>query len=87
MFSTYKVWILRLFILITCITGLHAASNPAQGLVDLVQRRMPDHVNNFNFVLNNSTTTGLKNDSYSVTSSGNGIITVQGNSLSALATG
>jgi alpha-N-acetylglucosaminidase len=67
----------------------HAGTDPAvQGLVDLVQRRMPNHVDDFKFILSNaSSSAGQVNDQYYVSSGVNGSIVVQGNSRSALASG
>lgn len=63
-----------------------------QGLHDLVKRRLPDHVDSFTFSLNASLEAQddnyiRKNDNFEVSSAPNGTILVQGNSLSALATG
>lgn len=63
-----------------------------QGLRDLVKRRLPDHVDSFAFSLNASFGTQdgnyiRRNDHFEVSSASNGTILIQGNSLSALATG
>lgn len=72
-----------------------AQSSSTQGIVDLVKRRLPNHVDNFSFSLINSTTgasfssnsTKLQNDEYTVSTTRNGTVVVQGNSLSALSSG
>jgi alpha-N-acetylglucosaminidase len=63
-----------------------------EGLQDLVKRRLPDHLDSFAFSLNASFETQdgdyiRKNDNFEVSSAPNGTILIQGNSLSALATG
>ena len=69
-----------------------AATTSTQGLYDLVKRRLPSHSDEFVFVLQNSTAPtnstldNVANDNYTVSAT-NGSITIQGTSLSALATG
>lgn len=72
-----------------CASVANASTDPAvQGLIDLVQRRMPNHVDDFKFILSNaSSSAGQVNDQYNVSSGVNGSIVVQGNSRSALASG
>ncbi len=62
--------------------------NPSiAGVEALVQRRLPQHVNSFQFeIVNASQPNGLGSDRYVVSSVG-GKIVVQGNSLSALLSG
>lgn len=58
-----------------------------QGLTDLVQRRLPNHVNGVSFeLIPGNATPGVTNDRYAV-SCDTGKLSIQGNSLSALATG
>ncbi|KAH9212547.1 putative alpha-N-acetylglucosaminidase [Leptodontidium sp. 2 PMI_412] len=65
--------------------GLSALST--QGIESLVRRRLPAHIDDFEFrLLGNETSTG-GNDVYSVSSSEDGKILVEGNSLSALSSG
>lgn len=69
-----------------CATAIAAST---QGLYDLVQRRLPDHGQDFVFVLNetlNSDETLRRNDHFTIATS-NASITISGTSLSALATG
>jgi alpha-N-acetylglucosaminidase len=69
-----------------------ATSQSIQGVLDLVQRRLPDHVGGFEFRLvgNGSASfsiTTKANDQYSVSSTADGKILVEGNSVIALASG
>lgn len=68
-----------------------AATTSTQGLYDLVKRRLPSHCEDFVFFLDNSTastnSTGPGLDEYAISTLGNGSIAIEGNSLSALATG
>ena len=61
-----------------------------QGILDLVQRRLPDHVDDFEFRLLASGTGNSSrpvNDNYVISSTTDAKILVQGNSLSALSSG
>jgi len=68
-----------------------ATINSTQGVLDLVQRRLPNHVNDFTFVLTNqSYTTNItqaQNDHYNVSTASNGKIQISGNSPIALTSG
>jgi alpha-N-acetylglucosaminidase len=69
---------------------LGAVPQATRGILDLVQRRLPNHVNDFEFqLIANGTGNGTKpvNDDYIVSSTSDGKIRVQGNSLSALSSG
>ncbi|KAJ5769528.1 hypothetical protein N7520_004087 [Penicillium odoratum] len=69
--------------------GLFAASGVAQstdGLYNLVKRRLPNHIDNFQFNLV-SNITGNDYDQFTVRNSPNGTVIVQGTSLSALSSG
>ncbi|KIW99859.1 uncharacterized protein Z518_10787 [Rhinocladiella mackenziei CBS 650.93] len=58
-----------------------------QGLTDLVKRRLPAHVDDISFVLDaEDHTPGVTNDQYMVNCD-HGKVSIQGNSLSALASG
>lgn len=58
------------------------------GVEALVKRRLPQHAGSFQFELVNVSTSASKgNDTYAVSSSEDGKIVVQGNSLSALLSG
>lgn len=64
----------------------HQAST--DGITALVQRRMPNHVNQFQFQLvDDKGTNATVNDRYNVLSGADGKVVVQGNSASALAIG
>lgn len=63
------------------------AAQSIQGLVDLLQRRLPDHVDDFEFQIRGNHTLGITNDEYVVSQTSVGKILVEGNSLSALASG
>ncbi|ORX98108.1 putative alpha-N-acetylglucosaminidase [Clohesyomyces aquaticus] len=67
-----------------------AATTSTQGLYDLVKRRLPSHCGDFHFVLFEQITpynsSELQNDQYAIRT-WNGSITIEGNTLSALATG
>ncbi|KAJ5633385.1 hypothetical protein N7490_009724 [Penicillium lividum] len=66
------------------LTGRSLAQS-TQGIYDLVQRRMPQHADSFQFLLDNST--DQSHDHYVVSTLDNGTVSVQGNSLSALSSG
>jgi alpha-N-acetylglucosaminidase len=76
-------------LLALCFTA--TATPSTQGLYDLVKRRLPSHCDAFVFTLANSTTptnsTELELDEYTISTATNGSIAIEGNSLSALATG
>jgi alpha-N-acetylglucosaminidase len=63
------------------------STQPTQGISDLVKRRLPNHLHNFQFTLDAFHDTDNKYDSYVVSSGSNGTILVKGNSLSALSSG
>ena len=78
-----------LWIWTTCLI-LGASAQSTQGILDLVQRRLPDHVNDFEFQLVTNGTGNItepSNDNYIVSSTADGKILVAGNSLSALSSG
>jgi len=81
--------LLRVWIWAIClISGVAAQST--QGIIDLVKRRLPDHVDDFefrHFGNGNSNSTEAQNDEYMVSSTTDGKILVEGNSLSALSSG
>ncbi|KAL3444836.1 tim-barrel domain-containing protein [Aspergillus insuetus] len=58
-----------------------------QGIQKLLHRRLPAHANSFQFSLVNVKTKDTTNDQYTVSSTKNGKILIEGNSLSALSTG
>lgn len=64
-----------------------AVAQSTQGIYDLVQRRMPNHANSFQFTLTNTTQTAGSYDQYVVSTAADGTVTVQGSTLSALASG
>lgn len=63
-----------------------ASSPSTAGIEALVQRRLPQHVHSFEFSIANATSAG-ESDSYTVSTAQSGKVKVEGNSLSALATG
>lgn len=80
---------MRWFYSLSCLYGLLslAEGQSAQGLVNLVKRRLPAHVDDFSFQLApGNHTPGLTNDQYTVKCD-SGKVSVQGNSLSALSSG
>jgi alpha-N-acetylglucosaminidase len=62
--------------------GTTTIAQSTEGISNLVKRRLPEHIDNFRFILDANLTGDY--DSYIVTSSLNGTISVKGNSLSAL---
>jgi alpha-N-acetylglucosaminidase len=76
---------------ISVIAAITAQST--DGILDLVKRRLPDHVDSFTFRLfrNNtgpvSSSNTPANDEYIISSSEDGKLVVEGNSLIALASG
>jgi alpha-N-acetylglucosaminidase len=80
------LWIWATVLIVT------APSQSIQGILDLVQRRLPDHVGNFEFRLvgNENVSSSImtkENDQYIVSSTADGKILVEGNSVIALASG
>ena len=69
--------------------GTAASAQSVQGILDLVQRRLPNHVAEFTFSIVNATAASpfKYNDEYTVSTSANGKILVEGNSLSAISMG
>jgi alpha-N-acetylglucosaminidase len=66
----------------------NARSNPStQGIYDLLKRRLPNHLDNFQFTLDSSHDADNKYDTYIVSSGSSGTILIRGNSLSALSSG
>jgi alpha-N-acetylglucosaminidase len=74
--------LLLFFLLSFCIATPQATT---EGIKSLVQRLLPNHVDSFEFHLDQKNATD--NDSYNVSSASNGKISVAGNSVSALAVG
>jgi alpha-N-acetylglucosaminidase len=77
---------------ISAISGALLAASTAwslstQGIQNLLHRRLPAHSNNFQLSLVNVKANDTTNDQYTVSSTKNGKILVEGNSLSALSTG
>lgn len=69
-----------------------AVTQSTQGILDLVARRLPSHVDSFEFRLTANESLPIivstkTNDVYQVSSTSNGKILVEGNSLSALSSG
>jgi alpha-N-acetylglucosaminidase len=70
-----------------------STAQSTDGILNLVKRRLPDHVDNFTFrLLGNETgpitsATNATNDQYIVSSIALGKIQIEGNSLIALASG
>lgn len=58
-----------------------------QGLVNLLKRRLPAHVGDFEFHIQNNHTLGVTNDEYVVSQSATGKILIEGNSISGIASG
>jgi alpha-N-acetylglucosaminidase len=77
-----------IFLLNSCATFRRQST---QGIVDLISRRLPNHVDNFAFSLTethfNVSTDKNLNDIYTVSTLANGTVHVEGSSLSALAAG
>jgi alpha-N-acetylglucosaminidase len=83
-----------LFWMLLCASALFAAGTPAStdGIRNLVKRRLPDHVDGFEFQLVGNgiefpLTSRPAIDEYSVSSMADGKILVEGNSPIALASG
>lgn len=81
-------------VLIWAVAAITAATpQSTQGIVDLVKRRLPDHVDTFTFhLLANETgpaasATDAKNDQYMISSTADGKVLIEGNSPIALASG
>lgn len=69
--------------------GVAASSHqsPTEGVESLVKRRLPQHVDSFEFVLEPSHGSGLLNDTYTVSSTNNGKVRIEGTTTSALLSG
>jgi alpha-N-acetylglucosaminidase len=77
-----------LLLLLVGILAPTALSLSTDGIYDLVKRRLPQHADSFEFVLVNETDRDTTvNDQYVVSSTSDGKILVEGNSLSALSSG
>lgn len=74
----------QIVLLYGLLTGPSLAQS-TQGIYDLVQRRMPQHADSFQFSVVNFT--NQLQDHYVVSTLDNGTVSVQGNSLSALSSG
>ncbi|OGM44269.1 alpha-N-acetylglucosaminidase [Aspergillus bombycis] len=85
---TLLLSLLSTFLLATAAVG---GRHPTEGIINLVRRRLPDHVDKFLFSLDGSslnfTTESHHQDVYTVSTRANGSIHVEGNSRSALAAG
>ena len=81
-----RIWTIILGILIA---GTAVSAQSVQGILDLVKRRLPNHVAEFTFSIVNATAASPSkvNDEYTVSRSAKGKILVEGNSLSALSMG
>jgi alpha-N-acetylglucosaminidase len=79
--------------ILLAVAGCAAASTPStDGILNLVKRRLPDHVDDFEFRLVGNVTefpvaATPPNDEYTVSSTTDGKILVEGNSPIALASG
>jgi alpha-N-acetylglucosaminidase len=67
------------------VVGITAPSTA--GIEALVQRRLPRHVHSWEFSIVNASVPGQGNDTYTVSSTKNGTILVEGNTISALSMG
>lgn len=79
--------------ILLAVAGCVAASTPStDGILNLVKRRLPDHVDHFEFRLVGNITklpvvATPPNDEYTISSTRDGKILVEGNSPIALASG
>jgi alpha-N-acetylglucosaminidase len=69
-----------------------ALAQSTQGIIDLVARRLPSHADAFEFLLTANESLPIvvatkTNDEYRVSSTSEGKILVEGNSLSAISSG
>jgi alpha-N-acetylglucosaminidase len=69
--------------------GVAASSyqSPTEGVESLVKRRLPQHVDSFEFVLEPPHGSVVVNDSYTVSSTKNGKVRIEGTTTSALLSG
>lgn len=81
---TITMWWTLLFVW-GCATWTVAQST--EGLYRLVQRRLPNHVDRFHFSINSSLNLNSGYDQFSVHTSPNGTVLVEGSSISALSSG
>lgn len=74
--------------LVAATTLVTAQTANVSGIVALVKRRLPSHVNDFKFaVTSDCLTNSTAHDTYIVSTPKNGTVLIQGSSLSALSTG
>lgn len=85
-----KVWN---FVLWLGLVGIVVVAQSTAGIVDLVKRRLPAHIDAFTFNLQGnsadliSSSNPARNDEYTISSTPDGKILVEGTSLIALASG
>lgn len=80
----YCPYFLVLSFLLLFAVPTHQATT--EGIIGLVQRLLPNHVDSFEFQLGDPKN-ATENDHYQISSASNGKILVAGNSVSALASG
>lgn len=73
--------------LLSAIGAAASSLDPTAGVESLVKRRLPQHVDSFEFVLEPAQGSGLTNDSYAVSSTKDGKIRIEGTTTSALLSG
>ncbi|KAL7802663.1 glycoside hydrolase family 89 protein [Trichoderma afarasin] len=73
--------------LLSAIGAAASSCDPTAGVESLVKRRLPQHVDSFEFVIEPAQVSGLTNDSYAVSSTKDGKIRIEGTTTSALLSG
>jgi alpha-N-acetylglucosaminidase len=82
-FITNMRWVSSL---IWCCTT-SAVAQSTEGLYNLVERRLPKHVDQFQFSINSNLTHNGGYDQFTVKTAHNGTVLVEGSSISALSSG
>lgn len=67
--------------------AVSTVAQSTEGLYNLVQRRLPNHIDKFQFELTNYTSAKDRYDEFLVQTTPNGTVLVQGNTISALSSG
>lgn len=80
-------WLVLFFSSTILIVFATATEKSVQGLIKLLGRRLPAHVDDFEFQIQGNHTLGETNDEYVVSQTVAGKILIEGNSLSGIASG
>lgn len=85
-FFAFKMHAIK-YCLLALFSTSYVVAQSTDGIYNLVKRRLPNHANDFHFSLRNITESSKKYDEFIVSTTVNGKVVVEGNSLSALSSG